>query len=66
MPDDPRVRVAISARGREPGLNHDFNHLGVQAEDKTELDEVYARLKAEGAPVTEQGRPSAATRNAPH
>jgi catechol 2,3-dioxygenase-like lactoylglutathione lyase family enzyme len=52
MLDDPRVNFAISARGREPGLDH----LGIQVEDKTELDEVYARLQAAGAPVVEQGQ----------
>lgn len=51
MLDDPRVNFAVSTRGREPGLDH----LGIQVENKTELNEVYARLrKADGA-VIEQG-----------
>ena len=54
MLDDPRVNFAISTRGRQPGLDH----LGIQVEDKAELQEVYARLhKAEGA-VIEQGATS--------
>jgi predicted lactoylglutathione lyase len=51
MIEDPRMNFAISKRGREPGLDH----LGIQVEDKTELHEVYARLKAAGGTVTEQG-----------
>jgi hypothetical protein len=51
MLEDPRMNFAISKRGREPGLDH----LGIQVEDKTELHEVYARLKAAGGTVTEQG-----------
>ncbi len=51
MLDDPRVNFAISTRGRAPGLDH----LGIQVEDKTELHEVYARLREAGGPVIEQG-----------
>jgi hypothetical protein len=51
MLDDPRVNFAISARGREPGLDH----LGIQVEDKSELHEVYARLRKAGGTVIEQG-----------
>jgi catechol 2,3-dioxygenase-like lactoylglutathione lyase family enzyme len=51
MLDDPRVNFAISTRGREPGLDH----LGIQVENKTELDEVYARLRKAGGRVIEQG-----------
>src|SRR3954452_16697579 len=51
MLDDPRVNFAISTRGRAKGVDH----LGIQVEARTELHEVYARLrKAEGA-VVEQG-----------
>jgi catechol 2,3-dioxygenase-like lactoylglutathione lyase family enzyme len=54
MLDDPRVNFAISTRGRAPGLDH----LGIQVENKTELNEVYARLrKADGA-ILEQGETS--------
>lgn len=52
MLDDPRVNFVISTRGREPGLDH----LGIQVDDKAELNEVYARLRAAGGPVTEQGQ----------
>ncbi len=51
MLDDPRVNFAISTRGREPGLDH----LGIQVEDKAELQEVYARLRQAGGTVIEQG-----------
>lgn len=49
--DDPRVNFAISARGRAAGLDH----LGIQVEDKTELQEVYSRLQTAGGPVLAQG-----------
>ncbi len=51
MLDDPRVNFAISMRGRQPGLDH----LGIQVENKTELHEVYARLRRAGGTVIEQG-----------
>jgi predicted lactoylglutathione lyase len=51
MLDDPRVNFAISTRGRQPGLDH----LGIQVESKTELNEVYARLRQAGGTVVEQG-----------
>ena len=49
--DDPRVNFAISTRGREVGLDH----LGIQVENKSELDEVYGRLRRAGGTVIEQG-----------
>ena len=51
MLDDPRVNFAISTRGRQPGSNH----LGIQAEDKAELKEIYGRLHQSGGTVIEQG-----------
>ena len=51
MLDDPRVNFAISTRGKQPGLDH----LGIQAESKDELADVYAGLCAAGARVLEQG-----------
>jgi catechol 2,3-dioxygenase-like lactoylglutathione lyase family enzyme len=45
MLDDPRVNFAISQRGEQPGLSH----LGLQAENAAELEEIGARLKAAGA-----------------
>ena len=52
MLDDPRVNFAISARGRAAGLDH----LGIQVEDKDELNEVYGRLHNAGGSVVEQGQ----------
>jgi hypothetical protein len=40
MLDDPRVNFAISTRGRKAGLDH----LGIQAENGGELEEIGARL----------------------
>src|ERR1700727_649529 len=54
MLDDPRVNFAISARGRQPGLDH----LGIQVEDRDELHQVYARLREAGGTVIEQGQTS--------
>jgi catechol 2,3-dioxygenase-like lactoylglutathione lyase family enzyme len=54
MLDDPHVNFAISARGRAPGLDH----LGIQVENKGELNEVYARLRRAGGKVIEQGETS--------
>ncbi|WP_213741144.1 ArsI/CadI family heavy metal resistance metalloenzyme [Bradyrhizobium sp. dw_411] len=51
MLDDPRVNLAISTRGREPGLDH----LGIQVENAGELNEVYARLREAGGNIIEQG-----------
>jgi catechol 2,3-dioxygenase-like lactoylglutathione lyase family enzyme len=51
MLDDPRVNFAISTRGRAAGLDH----LGIQVENKTELHEVYARLRKAGGTIIEQG-----------
>jgi predicted enzyme related to lactoylglutathione lyase len=52
MLDDPRVNFAISTRGRAPGLDP----LGIQVENKDELNEVYARLQQAGGQVIEQGQ----------
>jgi catechol-2,3-dioxygenase len=52
MLDDPRVNFAISMRGRSPGLDH----LGIQVENQSELQEVYDRLKTANRPVVEQGQ----------
>ena len=51
MLEDPRVNFSKSARGREPGLDH----LGIQAEDETELKEVSSRLKAADVEVFDEG-----------
>ncbi len=50
MLDDPRVNFAISTRaGRAAGISH----LGIQAEDETELAEVYDRLSRAERPIVE-------------
>ncbi|MFN8659979.1 MAG: ArsI/CadI family heavy metal resistance metalloenzyme [Candidatus Obscuribacterales bacterium] len=51
MLDDPRVNFAISARGREPGLDH----LGIQTENESELKEVSTRLKRADLQVFNEG-----------
>lgn len=51
MLDDPRVNFAISRRGAAPGIQH----LGIQVERPSELEEVYARLRRADRPVLEEG-----------
>lgn len=51
MLEDPRVNFAISERGAKP----DIEHLGIQVEDPSELEEVYARLQRAEGPVLEEG-----------
>jgi catechol 2,3-dioxygenase-like lactoylglutathione lyase family enzyme len=51
MLQDPRVNFAISQRGRTPGVDH----LGIQVEDRAELESVYGRLKRAEGPVIEEG-----------
>ena len=51
MLDDPRVNFALSTRGGTRGVDH----LGIQAESETELDEVYARLERAGGPILDEG-----------
>ena len=51
MLEDPRVNFAISQRDGRPGVQH----LGIQVEDRTELAEVYERLRRAERPVIEEG-----------
>ncbi len=51
MLEDPRVNFAISERGAQTGIEH----LGIQVEDRSELQEVYARLERAEGPVLEEG-----------
>jgi catechol 2,3-dioxygenase-like lactoylglutathione lyase family enzyme len=51
MPEDPRVNFAISRRGGEAGIRH----LGIQVEDRAELEDVYGRLQRADRPVLEEG-----------
>ncbi|HEX5461757.1 MAG TPA: ArsI/CadI family heavy metal resistance metalloenzyme [Steroidobacteraceae bacterium] len=49
--EDPRLNFAISQRGSRPGIEH----LGIQVEDRAELEEVYGRLRRAERPVLEEG-----------
>jgi len=49
MLDDPRVNFAISTVSGHTGISH----LGIQAEDATELAEVYDRLTHAERPIVE-------------
>jgi len=51
MLEDPRVNFAISQRGAPPGVQH----LGIQVENRAELEEVYERLQRAERPVLEEG-----------
>ncbi|MGH8201008.1 MAG: ArsI/CadI family heavy metal resistance metalloenzyme [Steroidobacteraceae bacterium] len=51
MLEDPRLNFAISQRGSKPGIEH----LGIQVEDRSELEEVYGRLRRAERPVLEEG-----------
>ena len=51
MLDDPRANFAISARDARVGIQE----LGIQAESRTELDDLYERLKGIERPVIEEG-----------
>lgn len=52
MLEDPRINFAISMRD---GAAKGIEHVGLQAEDESELAEVYARLKAADRPVLAEG-----------
>lgn len=52
MLEDPRVNFAIS-EGQHAGKG--IEHLGIQVESSTELEEVYGRLKAADRPVLDEG-----------
>jgi catechol 2,3-dioxygenase-like lactoylglutathione lyase family enzyme len=51
MLEDPRVNFAISQRGLKPGVHE----LGIQAESREELEDLYARLQRIDRPVLEEG-----------
>ena len=48
--DDPRVNFAISTRGKNAGLDH----LGIQAENDAELEEIGSRLAQADVALTPQ------------
>jgi hypothetical protein len=52
MLDDPRVNFAVSTRGKQPGLDH----LGIQVESPSELQEVYGRLHQAEGELFEEGQ----------
>ncbi len=52
MLEDPRVNFAISQRDGKPGVQH----LGIQVENRSELAEVYERLRHADRPVLDEGR----------
>jgi len=51
MLDDPRVNFAISTRARKEGVDH----LGIQADDDAELDELRTRLEAADLSLVNKG-----------
>ena len=51
MLDDPRINFAISTRGGTPGVDH----LGIQTDDATELDELKARARAADMTLLDEG-----------
>jgi hypothetical protein len=55
MLEDPRVNFAISRRDSQRGAHPGVQHLGIQVEDRPELEEVYTRLKRAERPVLEEG-----------
>jgi catechol-2,3-dioxygenase len=55
MLEDPKVNFAISRRDSQVGIEPGVQHLGIQVENRPELEEVYARLKRAEAPVFEEG-----------
>ena len=52
MMEDPKVNLAISARGAQSGLDH----VGIQVESDAELREIAERLKAAGETTQDQER----------
>jgi len=51
MLEDPRVNFAISQLGSKAGIRH----LGIQVEDRAELEDVYSRLTRAEGKVVEEG-----------
>jgi hypothetical protein len=50
MLEDSRVSFAISQRGATPGVQH----VGIQVENRAELEQVYERLQRAERPVLEE------------
>ena len=53
MLDDPRVNFAISS---ENHASKGIEHLGIQAENPDELQQVFSRLRKADAPLLEEGQ----------
>lgn len=51
MLDDPRINFAISARGAKPGLEH----LGIQADDESEMAALRERIKQADLSTFDEG-----------
>jgi catechol 2,3-dioxygenase-like lactoylglutathione lyase family enzyme len=51
MLDDPRINFAISARGTKAGLDH----LGIQAEDESEMTALRERIKQADLSTFDEG-----------
>lgn len=51
MLEDPRVNFAICLQTGAPGVAH----LGIQAEDRSDLEDLYGRVKRAGGPVLDEG-----------
>ena len=51
MLDDPRINFAISTRGGRPGIDH----LGIQTDTESELDELKARAKVADMVLLDEG-----------
>ena len=49
--DDPRVNLSITERSGTAGIEH----LGIQAENESELQQLYAQVGAADAAATEEG-----------
>lgn len=52
MLDDPRINFAISMRD---DVATGIEHVGLQVENKAELEELYGRIRAADRPVLEEG-----------
>lgn len=50
MLDDPRLNFAISKHGAKAGIEH----LGIQVEDESELNEIFDRLTRAEQPILEE------------
>lgn len=49
--DDPRVNFAVSTRASKKGVDH----LGIQVDETSELDELRGRMKSVALPVFDEG-----------